>query len=78
MAKEAVKEERLNIRQACEAFRVSQACYRNQPKLSDENALIAEWLERLTANQRNRGFGFVSTQRQGVRLEPQAGLAHVS
>jgi len=45
------------IRQACEAFRVSQACYRNQPKLSDENALIAEWLERLTANQRNRGFG---------------------
>jgi len=57
MAKEAVKGEKLNVRQACEAFRVSQACYRYQPKLSDENALIAQWLERLTSNQRNWGFG---------------------
>lgn len=37
-------------------FDVSQTCYRYQPKLSDENALIVEWLVRLTYNQKNWGF----------------------
>ena len=57
MAEEAVKGKRLNIRQACEAFSISQTCYRYEPKLSCENALIADWLVRLTNNQRNWGFG---------------------
>ena len=47
----------MNIRQACEAFSLSQACYRYKPKLSSENVLIADWLIRLTHNQRNWGFG---------------------
>ncbi|WP_419778819.1 IS3 family transposase [Maridesulfovibrio sp.] len=57
MAKAAVKEEKVNIRQACEAFSISQTCYRYEPKLSSENELIADWLVRLTHNQRNWGFG---------------------
>ena len=48
MAEEAVKGKRLNIRQACEAFSISQTYYRYEPKLSCENALIADWLVRLT------------------------------
>jgi putative transposase len=57
MAKEAVKGDKLNIRQSCEAFDISQTCYRYEAKLSDENALIADLLVRLTHNQRNWGFG---------------------
>lgn len=36
---------------------MSEGCYRNQPVLADENQEIADWLLRLTANQRNWGFG---------------------
>lgn len=36
---------------------ISETCYRYQPKLSGENALIADWLIRVTANQSNWGFG---------------------
>lgn len=57
MAKDAVKGKALSIRQACEAFGISQTCYRHVPKLSDENAFVADWLVRLTATQRNWGFG---------------------
>jgi len=57
MARKLVDECRLSIRLACEIFGISQTCYRYQAKLSDENALIADWLVRLTHNQRNWGFG---------------------
>lgn len=53
----AVERPEVSIRLACEAFRVSETGYRYQPKLSDENAEIADWLIRLTHNQRNWGFG---------------------
>ena len=36
---------------------VSVTCYRYQPRLSSENAEIADHLIRLTHNQRNWGFG---------------------
>ena len=36
---------------------MSEGCYRYQPVLADENQEIADWLLRLTANQRNWGFG---------------------
>jgi len=42
---------------ACQAFVISETCYRYQPRLSDENSEIADWLIRLTHNQRNWGFG---------------------
>lgn len=39
------------------AVEVSETCYRYQRRLSDENAEIADWLLRLTFNQKNWGFG---------------------
>jgi len=57
MAKEAMKEKELSIRQVCEAFCVSQGCFRYVPKLSDDNARIAELLLGLVQSQRNWGFG---------------------
>lgn len=57
MAKEVVDQGKTSIRQACQIFRVSETCYRYQPLPSDENAEIADWLIRLTHNQRNWGFG---------------------
>jgi len=41
----------------CNIFSISGCCFRYKPKLSDENALIADWLVRLTHNQKNWGFG---------------------
>jgi putative transposase len=57
MATWAVKSKGRSIRRACELFTVSQTCYRYEPKLSRENERIADWLVRLTHNQRNWGFG---------------------
>jgi putative transposase len=57
VARWAVEEKGLSIRLACEAFGLSESGYRSQPKLNAENAKIAEWLQRLTESQRNRGFG---------------------
>jgi len=57
MAHRAVMEKGVSIRLACEAFGISQTCYRYQAKLSDDNALIADWLLRLTYANRRWGFG---------------------
>lgn len=42
---------------ACEIFSISETCYRYKSKLSPENVVIADWLVRLTCNQKNWGFG---------------------
>lgn len=47
----------LSIRAACAAFSISETCYRYKPKFSLENEDIADWLIRLTHNQRNWDFG---------------------
>lgn len=57
MAKLAVAQKAVSIRLACISFVISETCYRYQAKLSDENVKIADWLVRLTHNQRNWGFG---------------------
>ena len=57
MARAAVAVRGVRIRLACAAFAISETCYRYEPKLSDENAEICEWLLRLTQAQRNWGFG---------------------
>jgi len=36
---------------------ISQTCYRYEPKLSHENAVIAQWLQELTKAQKTWGFG---------------------
>ena len=67
MAQWAVASKSVSIRQACADFSVSQTCYRYQPKLSDENELIADWLVRLTYNQKNWGFGLRFLHLRNVR-----------
>ena len=57
MAKDAMKERGLSVRQACEAFCVSQGCFRYIPKLSGDNARIAGLLLGLAQSRRNWGFG---------------------
>ena len=57
MAQKAVADKAVSIRLACCLFGISETCYRYQARLSGENALIADWLLRLTENQRNWGFG---------------------
>jgi len=58
MAEQAVQNrDDVPIRLACEAFRLSQACYRYKAKGDAENEEIARWLLRLTDNHRTWGFG---------------------
>jgi len=57
MAHRAVKQYASSIRLTCDAFSISEKCYRYQAKLSSTNQQIADWLLRLTHNQRNWGFG---------------------
>ena len=82
MAARAVAEKGMQITLACVAFRISESCYRYQPKLQAENAQIADWLVRLTENNRNWGFGlsflYLRAKREGLRMESQAGLPHLS
>ena len=57
MARQAVAERSVPITLACEAFKISETCYRYQPKKDAENALIERWLIRLTDQHTNWGFG---------------------
>ena len=57
MPKNTVEGKGLSVRTACRTFGISETCYRYEPKLSDENAEIADWLIRSTHNQKNWGFG---------------------
>lgn len=57
MALKAVEQKQVSIRTACVAFSISETCYRYRARLSSENEMIADWLIRLTNNQRNWGFG---------------------
>ena len=59
MAQAAVADGRLNIRQACQTYGISETCYRYQAKLSNENSEIAEWLIRLTTDDTDWGFGLI-------------------
>ena len=52
MAQRAVRDKAIPIRLACEAFSVSESCYRNQAKNNAENEIIANWLICLTDNNR--------------------------
>jgi len=70
MARTAVADRRISIRLACAMFDVSETCYRYQPKLSNENAVIADWLVRLTHNQRNWGLGLCYLHLRNVEHQP--------
>ena len=57
LAHQAVANGSASIRVACEAYSISETCYRYQAILSPENAEIADWLIRLTTEQSDWGFG---------------------
>lgn len=60
----------MSIRRACQLFSISETCYRYQPKLSDENAMIADWLLRLTYTNRRWGFGLCFLYIRNVKGYP--------
>ena len=49
--------ENISIRLICQAFSISETCFRYCRILQDENAEIADWLLKLTNTWRNWGFG---------------------
>jgi putative transposase len=57
MAMHYVQVQRASIALVCQAFTISQSCYRYEAKNNAENELIANWLLRLTDNHRTWGFG---------------------
>jgi putative transposase len=57
LAQKAVSNHDVSIRLACQAFSISETCYRYQPLLSSENEEIADWLVNLTENESDWGFG---------------------
>lgn len=67
MARKVVAECGISIRRACRLFSVSETCYRYEPKFSDDNALIADWLLRLTYTNRRWGFGLCFLHLRNVR-----------
>ena len=70
MAQKAVSERRVSIRLACWMFSISETCYRYQPKLSSENAQIADWLLRLTEANKRWGFGLCFLYLRNVKGFP--------
>lgn len=70
MARTAVTEKGISIRLACSIFVVSETCYRYQPKHSSDNALIADWLLRLTTTNRTWGFGLCYLYLRNVKGYP--------
>ncbi len=53
----AIETKGISIALACRTFGVSERCYRYRRRLCDENAVIADWLVRLTTINRTWGFG---------------------
>lgn len=68
MAKEVVAQRGITIRLACQVFTVSQSCFHYQAKTDDENKRIADWLLRLTDNNRNWGFGLCFLYLRNIKV----------
>ena len=67
MAQKAVSECHISMRLACEIFSVSQTRYRYEGKHNAENERIADWLIRLTDNNRIWGFGICCLYLRNVK-----------
>jgi putative transposase len=67
MAKRPVSERGACIRVACQAFGISESCFRYERKIDPENIEVANWLLRLTDNHRNWGFGLCYLYLRNVR-----------
>jgi putative transposase len=67
MARWVVQSGRTSIRHACQTFALSETGYRYQAKAREENATIADWLERLTTTYRDWGFGLCFLHLRNVK-----------
>ena len=67
MARKGVAKHGISIRLACVVYGISETCYRYQAKLDGENALVADWLLKLT--QAHKPQACVSYL-PGTRAEP--------
>lgn len=67
MAEWAARHRSASIALACRAVSISETCYRDQPKLSDENELIADWLDALTNAKKTWGFGLCFLHLRNVK-----------
>ncbi len=70
MAEKAVARRTASIALACQAFRVSETCYRYGPKLRAENEEIAELLTGLTDARKTWGFGLCFFPLRNVKGHP--------
>lgn len=70
LAQQSVANYKITIRQACRVFAVSESCYRYQPKLSDENTEISDWLIELTEAENDWGFGLCFDYLRNVKAKP--------
>lgn len=57
MAVKVIIERCVSIRFACICLGISETCFRYNPRLSNENSIIADWLLRLTQTHKRWGFG---------------------
>jgi len=62
MAQRAVQQRGLSIRAACQAFRISQACYRYEARRDTEDEEIAQWLLRPAATTPHRATSAASAR----------------
>jgi len=70
MAKKVVAEQGVSISLVCQIFGISETYYRYQAKCSGDNALIADWLLRLTTTNRTLGFGLCYLYLRNVKGFP--------
>ncbi len=57
LAQQAISNHTVSIRLVCQAFSISETCYRCQSLLSYENEEITEWLVNLTEKESDWGGG---------------------
>ena len=70
LLKEIVQHRGVSIRFACVCMSVSESCYHYQPKLSSENAVIGDWLLRLSVANKRWGFGLCFLYLRNVKGFP--------
>lgn len=70
LALEAMAENSISIRLACETFAISETCYRYTPRLSSENIEIADMLVDLVEDQSDWGFGLCFDYMRNVKNKP--------
>ena len=67
MAINIISERQVSIRFACQCMGISESCFRYQPKFSNENIVIADWLLRLTQTHKRWGFGLCFMHLRNVK-----------